>query len=568
MSAQRLRGRQPTRLTAWRLLMMPAMAVACAGAFTGMALAQSSTQTDPNANQAPGKGPPPKAERKGPPPKAEGRGPPPNRERQEGQPKRERQEGQPRGERRGPPGGSEGRGPPQPGGERRGPPPRAGGDPGQQPRIGRPPAPSGTSTQQQQPAANTPPPPTTPPRVNATPRAGGGGDPSRQPRIGRPPQQSGSSTQQQPAGTTPPSTQQQQQQQQRTGTPSAPSGTSTQQQPAGTTPSTTQPQRFGRSGPGGPSGAPAPRSIEDVRKNRETIRGSKGETFIREPGNRTIIKQDNRTVIMRNEATSIQRFAPDARSTRRGNGITETVYAGRDGGRVFTETDARGRIVRRYRRDPSGRETVMFDNRRFYRNLAIGIGVGAAIGIAAVALAPPVVAMPRDKYIVNYVDASDEDIYDALTAPPIERLERAYSLDEVRYSEPLRARMRSVDLDNINFETGSFDVTPDQYSKLERVARALGRAIERNPAEVFLIEGHTDAVGAAEDNLSLSDRRAEEVAHILYEQFRIPMENLVTQGYGEQYPRVQTDGPSRDNRRVGIRRITPFLSEGPPPRRR
>ena len=61
---------------------------------------------------------------------------------------------------------------------------------------------------------------------------------------------------------------------------------------------------------------------------------------------------------------------------------------------------------------------------------------------------------------------------------------------------------------------------------------------------MFLIEGHTDAVGADEDNLSLSDRRAESVAVALTEQFQVPPENLVTQGYGEQYLKVQTDGPS------------------------
>ena len=36
------------------------------------------------------------------------------------------------------------------------------------------------------------------------------------------------------------------------------------------------------------------------------------------------------------------------------------------------------------------------------------------------------------------------------------------------------------------------------------------------------------------DNLSLSDRRAEAVAVALTEQFQVPAENLVTQGYGKQ----------------------------------
>ena len=44
-----------------------------------------------------------------------------------------------------------------------------------------------------------------------------------------------------------------------------------------------------------------------------------------------------------------------------------------------------------------------------------------------------------------------------------------------------------------------------------------------------LIEGHTDAVGSDEDNLSLSDRRAEAVAEILTREFQVPAENLSTQ---------------------------------------
>jgi len=51
------------------------------------------------------------------------------------------------------------------------------------------------------------------------------------------------------------------------------------------------------------------------------------------------------------------------------------------------------------------------------------------------------------------------------------------------------------------------------------------RVLRRNPDEVFLIEGHTDAVGSDVDNLSLSDRRASSVAQILSETFGVPPEN-------------------------------------------
>jgi OOP family OmpA-OmpF porin len=93
------------------------------------------------------------------------------------------------------------------------------------------------------------------------------------------------------------------------------------------------------------------------------------------------------------------------------------------------------------------------------------------------------------------------------------------------------------------------------------VAQGLNRAIQRNPREVFLIEGHTDAVGSDDDNLSLSDRRAEAVAVALTEQFHVPPENLVTQGYGEQDLKVQTQDASRANRRVSVRRITPLIDQ-------
>jgi OOP family OmpA-OmpF porin len=76
-------------------------------------------------------------------------------------------------------------------------------------------------------------------------------------------------------------------------------------------------------------------------------------------------------------------------------------------------------------------------------------------------------------------------------------------------------------------------------------------------------------VGSDVDNLSLSDRRAEAAATLLTQQFGVPAENLTSQGYGEQYPKEDTDGPSLINRRVTIRNITPLLNGGqaslPPP---
>ena len=156
--------------------------------------------------------------------------------------------------------------------------------------------------------------------------------------------------------------------------------------------------------------------------------------------------------------------------------------------------------------------------------------------------------------------AARELIYETLMAPPVETIERDYSLDEIRYNVELRDRMPRIDIDTIPFAFGSWEVTPDQAQHLQFIADGIAQAIQQNPDEVFLIEGHTDAIGPDDENLSLSDRRAESVAQILTAQFGIAPENLTTQGYGEQYLKIPTQDAERRNRRVTIRRITPLLN--------
>src|SRR5262249_49335420 len=162
-----------------------------------------------------------------------------------------------------------------------------------------------------------------------------------------------------------------------------------------------------------------------------------------------------------------------------------------------------------------------------------GVAVGATAGFV-LGLAAPVITIPRERYIVDVSAAPAPLLYDTLEAPPLVDIERPYSLDEIRYNVALRDRMRRIDIDSVTFDTGSWEVTPEQEPKLQIVADALQRVLADHPDEVFMIEGHTDAVGNDVDNLSLSDRRAESVAVILSKAYQIAPENLVTQGYGAQ----------------------------------
>ena len=312
-----------------------------------------------------------------------------------------------------------------------------------------------------------------------------------------------------------------------------------------------------------PSGSPAtqaqrafvPPPAQDSARRLDDVRGARREVregdrvMIQEPG-RVIIREDGRTIIRHSEVDRFRWQARDVRVERRG-ADTVTVFARPDGSRIYSETDESGRLLRRYRRAPDGREVIIIDNR---------YSGPPRVGGYFIDLPPPVIRIPRERYIVDAQYGRPDDIYGALWAAPVEHIERPYTLDEIRYSPRLLERMPRVDLDTVTFDTGSWEVTPDQVERLAVVADGINRAIAANPSEVFLVEGHTDAVGSDVDNLSLSDRRAESVALVLSQQFGVPAENLTTQGYGEQYLKVPTQGPEQANRRVTVRRITPLLT--------
>ncbi len=302
--------------------------------------------------------------------------------------------------------------------------------------------------------------------------------------------------------------------------------------------------------------------IEDLRnQRRQRVEEGGRRVIIEEPGNRTIIREGDRVIIRHDETERFRRTYRDSdvRVERRGPGEEVTVVRRPDGTEILTVRDEDGNLIRRIRREPAGREVVLIENRN--ADFRQG-GPRPAYGYLredVVRLPPPVVRIPREEYIVEVERASQDDLVEAFTAPPVERIERAYTLDEVRQSQPLRERMRRVDLDTITFEFGSWTLPDEQIGAMTGIAQAVQKALATNPNEVFLVEGHTDAVGADDDNLTLSDRRAETVATILTQRFGIPAENLTTQGYGEQYLKVSTQEPERENRRVTLRRITPLL---------
>ncbi|MEP9374078.1 OmpA family protein [Mesorhizobium sp. KR1-2] len=281
----------------------------------------------------------------------------------------------------------------------------------------------------------------------------------------------------------------------------------------------------------------------------------KGTEVLKEIGDRVIIQLNNQVMVESNDRPRMRHGARDVYYEDLPRGRTrETIERG-DGTRVVTIRNAYGDVVRRSRIMPDGREYVLsyvdegdYDRVRDWRDPGRDL--------------PPLrLDIPEDDYVLTPERVRNPDMYyDFLEQPPVERVERLYSIDEVKRSARIRDKTRRIDLDTINFEFGSAAVAENEISHLEGVAKAMERILEQNPAETFLIEGHTDAVGSELANLALSDRRAESVAAALTNVFGIPPENLATQGYGKQFLKVKTQAPERQNRRVVIRRITPLVA--------
>jgi len=230
--------------------------------------------------------------------------------------------------------------------------------------------------------------------------------------------------------------------------------------------------------------------------------------------------------------------------------IRQTVIRG-DGTKVITVWNRNGEIVRRVKIRPDGTRIVMIFDRDDRNDRWRDPGDD----LPAFRLTIPV-----GEYVLYSEIADQDEIEFFLAQPPLEQAVRVYSVDEVKRSARIRDTVRRVEIGDLTFDTGEATVERDQVGSLTKVANAILGLIEKNPGEVFLIEGHTDAVGTDESNLELSDRRAETVAMLLTDLYDVPPENLVTQGYGERYLKVETEDAERANRRATVRRITTLVA--------
>lgn len=128
--------------------------------------------------------------------------------------------------------------------------------------------------------------------------------------------------------------------------------------------------------------------------------------------------------------------------------------------------------------------------------------------------------------------ASDVDVA-ALRQQALERIKSksdAVALKRPPVAPQLR-KLPRLNLD-IQFNPDSPVIRPESYRVLGRIADTLSDP--KLQPYGFLIVGHTESTGRREDNLTLSQRRADSIRYVLATTFKISSKRLQAVGLGEE----------------------------------
>ena len=284
-------------------------------------------------------------------------------------------------------------------------------------------------------------------------------------------------------------------------------------------------------------------------------RRPRGTNVVREMGDRTILRQGDQVFVESNERPRMRRDAREIYYENLPNGrVRETVVRG-DGTRVVTIRNDYGDIIRRSRITPDGREYVLvYVDEHDYGRVDDWRDPGLDL--------PPMrLDIPCDEYILDAGRVDDpDDYYTFLERPPVERVERLYSVDEVKRSARIRDKTPRVELDTVTFEFGSAGDRRKRDPRLRASPTPWQRLLKKNPAETFLIEGHTDAVGSGcrqSGAVRPARRGGRRGAH---QRLRHPAGEPGDAGLWRALPEDQDRRAGTQNRRVAVRRITPLVA--------
>lgn len=155
-------------------------------------------------------------------------------------------------------------------------------------------------------------------------------------------------------------------------------------------------------------------------------------------------------------------------------------------------------------------------------------------------------------YYFSSIRGKDSDPYkDELFDIEIEERKKTFENEmyEAMYRELDEGEVRLYQLNNVQFQTGSDELTKLSTYELENLVEFM----KENEDLRIEIQGHTDDTGDAENNMALSQSRADRVAAFL-QGAGIASERYTSVGYGASQPvdTNTTDAGRANNRRVQI----------------
>jgi outer membrane protein OmpA-like peptidoglycan-associated protein len=105
-------------------------------------------------------------------------------------------------------------------------------------------------------------------------------------------------------------------------------------------------------------------------------------------------------------------------------------------------------------------------------------------------------------------------------------------------------------LNGLRFNSGSSTIRSENFPLLTRAQQA----IREFPEYRIEIQGHTDSQGEEQENLELSQKRAEAVRTYLLQNLNLSAENITAVGFGESQPVASNEGAAgrTANRRIEI----------------
>jgi hypothetical protein len=208
---------------------------------------------------------------------------------------------------------------------------------------------------------------------------------------------------------------------------------------------------------------------------------SNGDEVVSNSGDRVVLQgTDGQLRILKDDDVLLRQPGSNVRTETFNDGSTRTFVTRADGSEVVTIRAADGRVLRRALIQADGSQIELFDDTREER----------AIDVSTL----PHAVIPTRPATSNVTEAQ---LRAALVAEMAVPLDRTFSLRQVRSIREVRELSPVIELSAITFPTCSAAIQPDQSRELAILGTAMKDLIVERPGEVFLIEGHTDAVGSA-----------------------------------------------------------------------